>query len=274
MLKQRILTALVLAPLILLGLFGLKDQYLVALFALILLLGFWEWMNLAEITTAAKKIILMALQAVLLWSTWWLNGNHPDAVIVILISMVLLWLIILFWLVMYEKADVHLKLAVWSRVLLGLLLLPVTLLGMTFLLLNYTNDRILILIMFILIWGADIAAYFSGRAFGRHKLAVKISPGKTWEGVAGALLASIVISLIAYRMLNYSDTVLPKLVILSLLVVGLSIVGDLFESLLKRQVGVKDSSHLLPGHGGVLDRIDSMIAASPVYALGIYLAGL
>ena len=125
-----------------------------------------------------------------------------------------------------------------------------------------------------MLFRSDIAAYFTGKAWGKNKLAPKISPGKSWQGVGGALIMTIFIVIIVWLIMNYTANLLPKLMLLSLLVVILSVVGDLFESLLKRQVGIKDSGNLLPGHGGVLDRIDSMISASPVYALGMLMLGM
>jgi phosphatidate cytidylyltransferase len=116
------------------------------------------------------------------------------------------------------------------------------------------------------VWLADSAAYFAGKRFGRHKLAPEISPGKTWEGVAGAMLASTIYGLALCHFLHYT-----RWLILGLwLIVMLSIMGDLFESLLKRQAGVKDSSHLLPGHGGVLDRIDGLVPTLPLVLFYIY----
>jgi len=125
-----------------------------------------------------------------------------------------------------------------------------------------------------IVWIADSAAYFAGRRFGKRKLAPSISPGKTWEGVYGALFA---VGIYALALLpfaeraGYSEPLLPAVVVawvaLVLALAGVSIVGDLFESQLKRQRGVKDSGKLLPGHGGILDRIDALMAALPPAAL-------
>ena len=273
MLKQRILTALVLASLTLWALFGLPDSLLLGVFAIMLLAGAWEWSRLAELHGRIEQLGYLMVLFAAMWFAKWLVDSYSDIVPVILISAVFAWFLILYWLAMYERGRLRVHLSKASRVMLGVLL-PLTFLSIAFILTGMENDRIYILLMFILIWGADTAAYFSGRAFGKNKLAPSISPGKTWEGVAGALLMTVVIACVAWWLLNYSLVMLPKLIVFSLLVVCLSIVGDLFESLLKRQVGVKDSSNLLPGHGGVLDRIDSMIAASPVFALGLYLLGM
>lgn len=118
-----------------------------------------------------------------------------------------------------------------------------------------------------LVWIADIAAYFAGRAWGRHKLAPAISPGKTWEGVAGAVVGVLLYGLIATRIAGYSPPAWPSWLLLLTALTAVSIAGDLFESLVKRQAGVKDSSMLLPGHGGFFDRLDSQTSTLPLAAL-------
>lgn len=273
MLKQRILTALTLASLVLWALFGLSDDYLMVLFAVVIMAGTYEWLKLANIQNLVFKLLFFLAQAFLISFVWYLVESKQELVVMILASAVLAWLLIMFWLALYEKGIVKIQLHQISRVLLGLILLPVCLLAIGFILQGFQNDRLTILLMFILIWGADVAAYFSGKAFGKHKLAPTISPGKSWEGVFGALLGTVLISAVAAWLMNYSIQMLPGFVVFCLLVVVLSVVGDLFESLLKRQVGIKDSGNILPGHGGVLDRIDSLIAASPLFALGMYLLG-
>ena len=125
------------------------------------------------------------------------------------------------------------------------------------------------------VWIADSAAYFAGRAFGRHKLAPAISPGKTWEGVAGAVLAVLGYAVVLHSVAgDWLTPGLPGLLLLALLLCALSILGDLYESWMKRVAGVKDSGRLLPGHGGLLDRVDGLAAAMPVWAAGLWLAGL
>ena len=123
---------------------------------------------------------------------------------------------------------------------------------------------------FALIWVADIAAYFVGKRFGKNKLAPKLSPGKSREGVLGALLASVVMAIIGLQMFTFSKQASLYFIGLCVLTALISVVGDLYESLLKRNAGVKDSGTILPGHGGVLDRVDSITAAAPGYLLGLY----
>ena len=274
MLKQRVLTALILAPLVVWALFGLSDKLLLLLFAAILLVGAWEWSSLAGIENPFYSIAFLLGQAGLLSLCGWLLASGSNLTTGILASAVLAWFMILFWLLMYERSKLQVNLSQTTRLGLGLLLLSICFLSIGAIIVRSDNDRIMILLLFLLIWGADVAAYFTGKAWGKTKLAPRISPGKSWQGVAGALVMTIIIASCTWAIMNYPVNLLPKLIVFSLIVVILSIVGDLFESLLKRQVGKKDSSNLLPGHGGILDRIDSMISASPVYALGIILLGV
>jgi phosphatidate cytidylyltransferase len=135
----------------------------------------------------------------------------------------------------------------------------------------------LVLAAMAIVWIADTAAYFSGRAFGRRKLAPEISPGKTWEGVYGALAA---VALYTFLLLTLAApaglanaldaSVIAASIACALMITGISVIGDLFESLMKRHAGVKDSGNLLPGHGGVLDRIDALLAAMPLAALAAH----
>jgi phosphatidate cytidylyltransferase len=127
--------------------------------------------------------------------------------------------------------------------------------------------------LFALVWVADSGAYFAGKAFGKHKLIPDVSPNKTIEGLLGGLLLTtcVIVSVAYYR--NLADNNLISFILLSMLVVLASVLGDLFESLLKRKANIKDSGTLLPGHGGVLDRIDSLLAAAPIFAFGFWLAG-
>jgi len=274
MLKQRIITALILAVLVVWALFGLPDHLLLVLFSAVILAGAWEWSRLASIDKGTTQLLFVIAQAGLIALCWWLIQNYFEIVPYILTSAVLGWFVIMFWLALYERGKLVIQLSQAYRCLLGLLLLSVCFLSIATIVLVFNQDRESILLLFLLIWGADVAAYFTGKAFGKSKLAPKISPGKSWQGVGGALLMTIVITSLTWQMLNYPLSLLPKLILFSLLVVILSIVGDLFESVLKRQVGMKDSSNLLPGHGGILDRIDSMISASPVYVLGMILLGV
>jgi phosphatidate cytidylyltransferase len=131
-----------------------------------------------------------------------------------------------------------------------------------------------VLALFVIIWLADSGAYFAGRAFGRHKLSPHVSPGKTWAGVGGAVLATLTAAVLLVWGGASSGAGLAGLLLLAVVVTLVSIGGDLWESRLKREAGMKDSGSLLPGHGGMLDRIDSLLAAAPVFGLGVHLVGV
>ena len=159
-----------------------------------------------------------------------------------------------------------------AKLIIGLLILLPAWQGLV-LFKQWPEANWLILAVMVLVWGADIGAYFSGRRFGKRKLAPQVSPGKSWEGVFGGLLATLLIcvGVAIYRDWSFASLLLGLLG--TAVVVLISVVGDLTESMFKRQAGVKDSSNLLPGHGGVLDRIDSLTAAIPVFAALLWLAG-
>jgi phosphatidate cytidylyltransferase len=181
-----------------------------------------------------------------------------------------LWLLALYWVRHYPR------LTIWHRTLpllgIGALLLCATTSALYGL---WELNQWWLLYVFILVWTADSGAYFVGRAYGKTKLAVQVSPGKTIEGFAGGLLLCMAVVVVLHFTLHpYNEVSMPKLLLMSLLTVLASVLGDLFESMLKRQAGIKDSGTLLPGHGGVLDRIDSLLAAAPIFALCVFTIGL
>lgn len=263
MLKTRIITALILAMLFSIALFRSSDQIwaMVTLFAT--LLAVWEWSNLIKLNkpqTALNLACAVSVAAMVL-----LSPSLPSAYYIDFFTLALLSLATLFWLFLAPIWLVS-RMQFNNRLLmaaLGLCLLLSTWLALIGL------QRIspwLLLAVMATVWLADSAAYFAGKRFGRHKLAVAISPGKTWEGVAGALLAVTLYGLL----ICYYWHISRWLVVALWFMVILSVMGDLFESLLKRQAEVKDSSQLLPGHGGVLDRIDGLLPTLPVVLFYIY----
>lgn len=257
MLKTRIITAVVLAIGFLLALFNTSglSWSLITLGAA--LVGLWEWAKLIHLKKQATVIYLM-----LAFSLAMLIQFKPLPLMVIDVDKIVLGLLalsVLFWLIfaplwLMTKKHIQQKL---SLAILGLILLLSTWIALKGL---HSINPLLLLGVLVVVWLADCAAYFAGKAFGRHKLAPSISPGKTWEGVAGGLLAVTIYGLLLCYYQHFSGWLIVGLWIIA----ALSIIGDLYESLLKRQSGVKDSSHLLPGHGGVLDRIDGLIPTLPL----------
>lgn len=260
MLKQRVFAALILIPLVVGSVLYLPTPLFAALLALVVLAAGWEWSRLIPVTSINARTAFLLLLVACLAGAWLLH-DVPVFRHTVLVAALLWWLCALVWL----------SRPTWGRDRRGLkigvslvTLVPVWLA----LVVIHSESRSLVLFLMVLIWIADSAAYFSGRRFGRHKLAPAVSPGKTWEGVAGGLSGSVLFALAAGALLGIGGHDLITFSILALLVAGISVVGDLLISLLKRQQGVKDSGHLIPGHGGILDRVDSLTAAAPVFVYG------
>ncbi|HSX86500.1 MAG TPA: phosphatidate cytidylyltransferase [Pseudomonas sp.] len=267
MLKQRIITALVLLPFALAGFF-LLDGTLFALFiGLVVSLGGWEWARLAGFAAQSARVGYALLVAVLLFGLYRVPAFAPW----LLALGVAWWAVATAMVFNYPTSSRYWGGAI-GKLLIGLLILLPAWQGLL-LLKQWPEANLLILAVMVLVWGADIGAYFSGKRFGKRKLAPRVSPGKSWEGVVGGLLTtlSICVAVGLYRGWSVSGLLLAMAG--TLVVVLISVVGDLTESMFKRQSGIKDSSNLLPGHGGVLDRIDSLTAAIPVFAALLWLSG-
>lgn len=261
MLRARVITALGLLGALLSVLFWLPMAAADAALAVLVALAAWEWAGLMR-STAAGRVVFAVLT---LLACWVLHGIGAPAYLMLWSAAALFWLLPAGLWLRYRWALAGKDVVAYG---LGLLLIVAAWAAMVAL---HARGPWVLLGAMALAWVADIAAYFAGRAWGRHKLAPQISPGKTWEGVAGAvvgvLIYGICIAALTGRLAasTAADGLLWALLLLVLTAAG--IVGDLFESLLKRQVGVKDSSALLPGHGGILDRIDSLLAILPLAAL-------
>jgi phosphatidate cytidylyltransferase len=267
-LKQRVITALLLLPLVLVPIIWLPTRWMYAAYCVFGLFAAWEWTTLMRLDAVRARAGYVAIVAIVFVLAWQIAA-HPSGRLWILVPGVLWWLVAALH---FRRFPQNFEQHPWSSTtmgLAGLLALVPAILALA-LLHQAPHGGRRILLLFLLIWGADIGAYFAGRAFGRHKLAPNISPGKTIEGALGGFL-------LAMAMLALAPWVFgPRvhwllLVPLAALVIVTSIVGDLTESLFKRVRGIKDSSGLLPGHGGVLDRVDSLLAAAPVFALGLSL---
>ena len=263
MLKTRIITAIVLAIGFSVALFKASSLVWTVITFTATLIALWEWSNLIKLTKLQMLLNLagaLSISLMMLFSSHLSIGHYKDALEfgLLFISTVFWVVLIPFWLISRKAINNKLVMA-----MLGLLLLLATWVALNGLQLI---SPWLLLAVLSTVWLADSAAYFAGKRFGHHKLAPEISPGKTWEGVAGAMLASTLYGLLLCYYLHISRWLIVGLWI----IVVLSIMGDLFESLLKRQAGKKDSSHLLPGHGGVLDRIDGLISTLPLVLFYIY----
>jgi phosphatidate cytidylyltransferase len=271
MLRERVITAVILLVLFLLALFLLPDAGWAALVIVMVSQGASEWLRLARFS-GRKANIFWGLTLVMMLGLVWFDAYHtPEQqalphVLVYALSAVLWLVIVPIWLMVGWKVEQPLLM-----VLVGWIVLIPTGLAMLDL---RGGHPMWLLGMMGLVWMADISAYFAGRKFGKNKLAPSISPSKTWEGVAGAMLGVAAYVLVAWSFSSFSFAVLPVLLVASWCWVGLAVFGDLFESSIKRQAGVKDSGALLPGHGGLLDRIDALTSTLPLAALALLLQHL
>ncbi|MFU8815946.1 MAG: phosphatidate cytidylyltransferase [Pseudomonadales bacterium] len=258
MLRARILTALILAPLVVSALYFLPLPAYALFFWLFAAAAAYEWAGLARIGSTLGRVAYLTALAVLALVTWQL----PEYWVMVLWLAAIFWLLAAAAVVAYPRSG---PIVSHPLVIIPAGLLVTWAAWLAFVVVrDQPGGATWVLWLLLLVWSADIGAYFAGRRFGRRKLAPRVSPGKTWEGFAGGMLASLVVTL---AMLVPMGAVAWWWVPVVVLLAVLSVFGDLFESVLKRQRGVKDSGTLLPGHGGVLDRIDSLVAVLPVFAL-------
>ena len=267
MLIQRVATALVLLPLLLAAIWLLPAAWLYAVFCGAGLVAAWEWAGLMgpPAPTRGDRFRFVGICAVCMLGAWWAR----DAAIWICGLAALWWLLSLGFVRGYPE-RMPWQPGRWGMTGIGLLMLVSTMLAL-WQLREMPNGPWRLLFLFFLVFAADIGAYLAGRNLGRRKLAPKVSPGKTLEGMAGGLLLCALWAACAGPWVFWLDSLaaLAQLVLLSVVVAAFSVVGDLIESLFKRRAGVKDSGHILPGHGGMLDRVDSILAGAPLFALGL-----
>jgi phosphatidate cytidylyltransferase len=254
----------------------LPVPWLAGLFAVLVLVAAWEWADLAGLSSfVAKALFTLLVAGLIVWVAW--SARLFDGVLLrsqvqdILGLGCLWWAIALLWVKAYPASAI-----MWQstpmRMLMGLLTLIPTWLALVYLRLQ-EHGIVLIFILIALVTAADIGAYFSGRAWGKSKLAPAVSPGKSWAGFWGGVASSGVFAIIAWLLLGQEQYGLWPVLGIALATSLASVLGDLLESMVKRQRGVKDSGRILPGHGGIMDRMDSMTAAAPVFALSLMLVG-
>jgi phosphatidate cytidylyltransferase len=268
MLKSRIATALVIAPTALAAVFFLPPQAFALFMALIVLMAAWEWTSMMRIVSRSQRTvyILSVLFAIVVAQK---ALPYYDNVIFAVAS--LWWLVATVLVVLYPRAC-----ALWcgrvSKGVVGFLVLVPTWAAMVYIR-ELDQGPWLIVYMFLIVWGADTGAYFAGKQFGKRKLMPRVSPAKSWAGIAGASVTVLLVSMMIQPYLNFSQNLSFGIYILALVLLFVSVIGDLTESMFKRQCGIKDSGSILPGHGGIMDRIDSLTAAAPVFALCLIVLG-
>ena len=269
-LAKRVATAAALLPLVVVGVLWLPSPWFAGGALLFVLAGSWEWASMAGLRSRTGRFLYVfgtALLAggcmALVQQTW--------AAPAILAAGVAWWLVALSWVVSYQQGQDAVALRNRATAMLvGWLVLMPAWFGLV-LIHRGANGPYLVLLLFVLIWSADTGAYFAGRQFGRRRLASLVSPGKTWEGLAGAALSVLLVAAVAGDRMAEAGMSWPFAT--AIIVMLVSVLGDLAESLFKRRAGLKDSGRLLPGHGGVLDRIDSLTAAAPFFGVMLWLAG-
>lgn len=271
MLKLRVITALVLFPLAVYGILFLANDSFAIFAGLIVLLGAYEWAGFAKFPSMPAKIAYVVIVGTIIYSLWLVNFLVSAKIMLALAAGFWLYALFLLW-------GFPRRVTFWQNntlliAIIGLFLLVLTWYSLISIHaieeLKFSQIAIsgpyLVLCVMVLVWLADTGAYFSGKRFGKNKLAPSISPGKSREGVYGGLiLAIIVVSLFTFWQGGSAQDYL-RIIALTIVTVVFSVIGDLMESMFKRQANIKDSSNLLPGHGGILDRIDSVTAAGPVF---------
>lgn len=265
MLKTRLITASFLIAILLAALFYSSNMVWSFISGTFALFGFWEWGRIIKLNNRAQQSFMVAALAVSLFLIHAFNTTYAhfnERAVLSLISLAaLIWLILVPYLLSTQSPISQNK---PLMTLVGFILLSATLIA--FLGLHRISPWLLLGVI-ATVSIADSSAYFAGKNFGKHKLAPTISPGKTWEGVLGALIAVTIFGLLLRHFLHYSGWLLIGLWCITIV----SVMGDLFESKLKRQAHLKDSGQILPGHGGVLDRIDGLMPATSLTLFYIYL---
>lgn len=282
MLKERVISAIFMVLAVLAAIFLLPPLPLTLALSAIIVAAMWEWAQFAGFKRAVPRAIVAIVTICLLLFIIVANTDYiratrfiTDATTPLLFIGCIWWLIAFGLVVTYPNSAKLWEKSIVAKFLFGFATLIPFLIGV--LALRFHNYHIdsyqgtyLFLYVCLLVWGADTGAYFFGRAFGKRKLAPKVSPGKSWEGVFGGLLTSGIIAF-AFLQLTPANVFGRELatmpfILVSVVTVAISVLGDLTESMFKRQAGIKDSSNLIPGHGGILDRIDSLTAAIPLFA--------
>lgn len=266
MLKARLISAAIMVPLVVYGVLFLSSAVFSLLLAVVLLAASWEWSHMIPVASMPARVVYTAVIATLMWLLWQaglLPGIYP-----ILLLAIVWWLWVLFWLSRPQILATASPLNTGLKMLAGVLVIMPAWASLTTLHATGESGPALTLMLLVMVWLADSGAYFAGRQWGKTRLAPAISPGKTWEGVYGGLLSSLVFAAVAGGLYSHSLTWTLMFMLVAAITVMFSVAGDLLESLLKRHSGIKDSGRIIPGHGGIFDRIDGLVAAAPMFLSG------
>ncbi|PBJ82245.1 phosphatidate cytidylyltransferase [Lysobacteraceae bacterium NML93-0399] len=273
MTRTRVIAALLMAPTAIAAVLLLNTPWMAAVSAIVFLAALWEWLRLADIEDTLARAALLLLNLLLMVAIVWASATGGGSLVLLKMLAVVgvaWWLAASLWLRHYTFASDHDTRARVFKLAAGTLAVIPAWAALCVIHAGENGEygnRWLLLALAI-VWATDTGAYFAGRKFGKRKLAPRISPNKTIEGLAGGIAAGVVVAVAFAPLAGASLAQLPLVALVAVATVLASVVGDLFESLLKRHVGAKDSGTLIPGHGGVLDRLDSVLAALPVFAFG------
>ncbi len=270
MLATRIATALILVPLAVLGILFLPTAAIGAVFAALMLLGAWEWGAFFDLAHQARLSFVAAVAlCIALVAAVRAQMIPVGAENFVICLACLWWLVAIVWIVRFPAGWAQTVGRREIGLLVGVVALVAPVAALTYL---HQSDAgaALLLTFFFVVWAADTGAYMAGRLAGRHKLAPRVSPGKTSEGAIGGVAAAVLFAALGGWLLGYDGTRMLAFMLLGAWVAVISIVGDLTISMFKRHAGLKDSGTLFPGHGGVLDRLDSVLAAAPWFVLGLH----
>lgn len=267
---ERIITALVLVAVVLSCMFATTSHYpMLVLMIIAAGAAGYEWFKLMPRQTDQVSKIKAGCFGVITAIFSGLALYFNDLALILWSASIVTWLISLYWVKHYPAYDG------WYNQTLNIIGLVLISAAVTAIFEVWNSSPWWLMYLFLLVWGADSGAYFVGRKLGKRKLAPEVSPNKSIEGLLGGIATvAVVIVYVQYMYLNLSMTQHILFLILSIITVFSSVLGDLFESMIKRRAGIKDSGRILPGHGGVLDRIDSLLAAAPIFAAGIYVLKL
>jgi phosphatidate cytidylyltransferase len=263
LLIQRFVTGAIFGIVVVAAVLLLPTPAAAGVLALLFVAGAWEWAGLARLSLPLRALYAVAFALLMLSGAWWAD-DHGTVTSLLVVAMIG-WVLALVAVLTYPR-----RLPLGLVGVAGFVALLPPWAALTYLHQATEAGPALVVTVFAIVWSADSGAFFTGRALGRHKLAPNVSPGKTWEGVAGGVLFAGVVSGVAGYVVGLPVGTLVGIGAATALV---SVLGDLTVSIGKRNVGVKDSGRLLPGHGGMLDRIDSLTAAAPVFVLGLIAAG-
>lgn len=269
MLLTRLLTSLILIPLVVAGVWWLSTPVFATVTAFFFMLGVWEWADLTGLTKPGYKLLYTLTWLALIFITYHAVSPPSELARWLLLAAVLIWLMTFVSMIVYPRGLQRWMKVQTSKGVLGQLLFLFCWVALTEL--KTIDGPMYIVYVLILIWLVDSASYFTGKFWGKHALVPQLSPKKTVEGLIGGMTVALLFVLVTKWAANLSWYSWSSLLLISLFTMAFAIGGDLFESMLKRQTGIKDSGRLIPGHGGVLDRIDSLVAALPVFALGLQL---